>query len=133
MSDAVTGRVCRDESFWQAELDKLNASGLGITEYCRRNGLANSTFSRKRQILTGVVPVPRKKPGMNPGDQKPAKARRGRPSGSRSAAFIELKPSALFASESLRIILPTGITLEVPDRYKPEQLAQVLALCRAGS
>lgn len=85
-------RQRRTEAEWAEILGRFKASGLGRREFCRREGLALSTFQRW-------------------GD------RAGRPSG--GSAFVELVPSvtptlAIRKSEwELELSLPNGLCLRL--------------------
>ena len=53
------------ERYWQQHLDAQQRSGLSIERYCRKQGLAQSTFSHwRRRLAPGpsaaitIVPVP---------------------------------------------------------------------------
>jgi hypothetical protein len=82
-----TGRVRRTEKQWSEILRRLDASGEGSRQFCRREGLALSSLQRWRRRL------------------EPAPAGR----------FVELVPTAppeaSAASWSLVVSLPSGVSL----------------------
>jgi hypothetical protein len=79
--------VRRTEEQWSEILRRFHSSEEGIREFCRREGLALSSFQRWQQRL-GSVPARR---------------------------FVELVPAALARMEnprwSLEVSLPLGVTL----------------------
>ena len=87
MPKSRTGRRRRSEKQWTAILRRFEASGLDSKEFCRRDGLALSSFQRWRQRLG-----PRS-----------------------SAGFVELVPSvpgdATSTGWSLEVSLPNGASL----------------------
>jgi hypothetical protein len=121
MSDVVVSDGRRDAGFWREEMERFSASGQSMTAYCRARGFALSTFSINRKKLANAS-------GSVGKLQSAIKAGKSRP-----VSFIELQPMSQLSAEPLRIILASGITLEVPQSYNPEHLAQILVLCRAES
>ena len=68
-------RMYRSKKFWLSEIEKFRLSDQSMSDYCRENNLATSTFTRKLQIL-GDKTIP----------AKPAKSK---------SSFIEVKSTAL--------------------------------------
>ncbi|MBI9019024.1 MAG: hypothetical protein JEZ07_17370 [Phycisphaerae bacterium] len=60
---SLTGkkRVFRGKGFWLGHIDRYRTGGQRLSDYCRGNNLAISTFSRKLQVLGGDVPVQSKR------------------------------------------------------------------------
>ena len=102
-------RVYRKKEFWLVEIERFRGSGLSFSDYCRENNLATSTFSRKLQILGGDAP-----------DRKAS---------NEQPSFIEVRTNT---ASVLKLNLPTGISIEVPESYDTSQLGQIIALCNAG-
>ena len=109
MSGTGKKRTYRKKEFWQAEIEKFRFSGQSMSDYCRENNLATSTFTRKLQILDGDKTIP-------------AKPTKNKPS------FIEVKTAAM---STLRVNLPTGISIDVPEAYSTSQLSRIIELCRS--
>ena len=108
MSRTGKRRLFRSKEFWRAEIDKFRLSGQSISDYCREHHLATSTFARKLKILGSDLDVP-------------AQTAKHPPS------FIEVRTHAL---SLLRINLPSGISIDVPEACDLVQLDKVIALCR---
>ena len=87
MPKSRTGRQRRNDKQWTAILRRFEASGLDQSEFCRRDGLALSSFQRWRQRLGPLA----------------------------SAGFVELVPSAPAdapsSAWSLEVSLPNGASL----------------------
>lgn len=110
MEQAGKKRIFRSRQFWQAEIGKFRSGGQVMSDYCRDNGFALSTFTRKLKILGGENLVSSKSVKHKP-------------------SFIEVRTAA---PSMLRLNLPSGISIEVPESYNPDHLAQVVAICNAG-
>lgn len=87
MPKSRSHRKRRSEAEWTGIFREFESSGLGSREFCRRRGLALSSFQRWRGRLVGVG----------------------------AADFVELVPtstiSASPASWSLEVALPNGVSL----------------------
>ncbi len=108
MSRTGKRRLFRSKEFWQAEINQFRLSGQSLSDYCREHHLAISTFARKLKILDGDLGVPAQ-------------------TATRPPSFIEVRTRA---SSLLRINLPTGISIDVPETCDLAQLDKVIVLCR---
>ena len=54
MSNTKIKRIRRSADQWASVLSDQRASGLSQVEFCRREGIALSTFARWRQRLSGA-------------------------------------------------------------------------------
>jgi len=54
MSNTKGKRIRRSADQWSSVLSDQRASGLSQVEFCKREGVALSTFARWRQRLSGV-------------------------------------------------------------------------------
>jgi len=83
-------RPRRDKNQWTAIFKQFESSGLSSREFCRREGLALSSFQRWRRRLGSVV----------------------------SAEFVELVPTQPCPSSSgwsLEVALPNGVCLRFQE------------------
>lgn len=103
-------RVYRKKEFWLAEIQRFRGSGLSFSDYCRQHKLASSTFSRKLQMLGGDIPV-----------RKPS---------AKQPAFIEVRTNSM---PTLKLNLPTGISIEVCESFDIVRLGQIITLCNDRS
>ncbi len=81
------GRVRRSRDEWQEIMDRFRVSGLSEAEFCRREKLSPSRFSKwRRQLPTSVA---------------------------KSAAFVEVVPvePATTSRGEFELSLPSGVTL----------------------
>ena len=115
MELAVKKRIYRTRDFWLGEIERFRGSGLGFSEYCRERNLATSTFSRKLQILDGETPN-----HTNP----------SRPPISNQPSFVEVRTNP---TSALKLNLPTGISIEVPESFDIARLGQIITLCNTRS
>ena len=109
MEQAVKRRIFRSREFWQAEIEKFQSSGQSISDYCRDNGFALSTFTRKVKIFASNKTIL-------------AKSSKNKPS------FIEVKPAI---ASTLRLNFPSGISIDIPETYNTSQLNKIIELCRS--
>ena len=54
MSNTKSKRIRRSADQWSSVLSDQRASGLSQVEFCKREGIALSTFARWRQRLSGA-------------------------------------------------------------------------------
>jgi transposase-like protein len=81
-------RVRRTKKEWTEILRRFDSSGLGPREYCRREGLPQSSFQRWRNRLGSAAP----------------------------SEFVELTPSTTERATSsweLEVSLPNGVQLQL--------------------
>jgi len=87
MSKSRSNRTRRTQAQWTEILSQFESSGLGPQEFCRREGLAPSSFQRWRRELGSAA----------------------------AAEFVELVPTSSSsvppASWSLDVSLPNGVSL----------------------
>ncbi len=108
-------RVYRTKGFWLGEIERFRGSGVSLSDYCRDRNLATSTFSRKLQVLGDETPS-HTTPGYQPTSQQPA--------------FIEVRTNS---TSALKLNLPTGISIEVPESFDIIRLGQIITLCNGRS
>lgn len=103
---------------WQALVQKLQASGLTKSEFCRRNQIANGRFYEMvKQFGGGVIPSISAVPAKNKPKKKFNKKEKNDPI---SSNFIEIavekqsSESNLTMPKSLRIVTSYGAIVEIP-------------------
>lgn len=99
-------RVYRTKGFWLGEIERFRGSGVSLSDYCRDRNLATSTFSRKLQIM---------------GDETSS-----RMLSNKQPAFIEVRTNS---TSALKLNLPTGISIGVPESFDIVRLGQIITLC----
>lgn len=89
---------------WKAHLDKWEESGLSQSEYCRRHDLSRHRFSYwKARIRPQNLPV----------------------------ELAQVPSGALNVGPSvLKLNLPQGVQVEIPDNFSQETLERVLVTLR---
>ena len=89
MPKSRSNRTRRTQAQWTEILRQFESSGLGSREFCRREGMAPSSFQRWRRELGSAA----------------------------AAEFVELvptsSPSVPSASWSLDVSLPNGVSLRI--------------------
>ena len=101
-------RKRRGESFWRRALTAQDHSGLSQLEFCRRNGLAVSTFHGWRRRL-------RETPIESEGPQ---------------SSFVEVCRPTVSEPDSqqdqMELIFPSGLRLKLPSQVEGRTLAEIL-------
>ncbi len=111
------------ERFWRRTIRRQEKSGLGVRDFCRREGLKDWTFRWWRQELTRR-------------DQQPASAPPDEPQGDPTEAVpaflpvrvVDLESVAPRTSAAIEIVLPSGSTVRVPEGFDPHTLGAVLSV-----
>lgn len=98
----------RNRRRWHAHVNALSLSGLSRAEYCRQHGLSYHAMtywwrrlSTPKEPASMLVPV-----SFHPHSHKQRQA----------------------ANESIRVILTTGISIEVQDSFSERTLTRLLAV-----
>ena len=101
----------------RAVLERWERSGLPIARFASCEGLTSKTLYRWRQRL-----------GIGDG-----RVRRGRPlSDAPAPLFTEVSPSLLTVRAAVfEVVLPSGVTLRVPERFEPDALRRLIAVLGA--
>ena len=111
------------ERFWRRTIRQQEKSGLGVRDFCRREGLKDWTFRWWRQELARR-------------DQQPTSAQADEPQSHPTEAVSAFLPVQVVDLGSvapqllalIEIVLPSGTTVRVPDGFDPQTLQAVLTL-----
>jgi hypothetical protein len=111
------------ERLWRRTIRRQQKSGLGVRDFCRREGLKDWTFRWWRQELARR-------------DRQPASApprqQHGHPTEAAPAFLpvrvVDVEAVAPRPSALIEIVLSAGPTLRVPDGFDPETLRTVLTV-----
>lgn len=119
-----SGRRAEREREVRAVVERWERSGLTLTGFAEREGLARKTLSRwRRRLGIGDDRVRRGRPPMNPSNESRARA---------AALFTEVSPSLLTVQAPMfEVVLPSGVTLRVPERFEADALRRLVAVLAA--
>ena len=112
------------QQVWLEHLRACDAQGCSSVSYARSHGLSVSALYAARKDLVGRGAYQSGRPGR----RKPRK----RPESPVTLVPVQLRGSAGSAQavSVLRVLLPNGLTVEVPQGAEPERCqALVAALC----
>lgn len=111
------------ERFWRRTIRRQQKSGLGVRDFCRREGLKDWTFRWWRQELARrdrqPASAPTDQPQSNPTGAAPAFL---------PVRVVDLESVAPRASAAIEIVLPSGPTVRVPAGFDPRTLGAVLSV-----
>ena len=107
-------------------LAQWERSGLTLTEFARRHGMAASTLTWWRRVFRDAEAQPA---AMGDGEQRRGR-HGGRPPRGREGAFreVRLAPPALLAPAVWEIVLRSGHVLRVPPAIDAAALRAVVAV-----
>jgi hypothetical protein len=111
------------EKHWRQTIRRQQRSGLGVRDFCLREGLKDWTFRWWRQELTRR-------------DRQPSAAPRvGQEGGPTEAApaflpvrVVDLEAFSPRPAPPIEIVLPTGLIVRAPFGFDPRTLGDVLAV-----
>lgn len=106
----------RSREFWLRTIDQWQDSGLSQRQFCEDNDLAIATFQLWRRRLA------KKNGGGDPGLQKGTSDEAGFVAVDITDRNVRLKE----VSEPIKILLPSGVRLQVPPHCSGRSLAEVL-------
>lgn len=141
-------RKYEDAATWQQRIDDWRRSGLSVTEFGRREGLANSTWLKWRKALGGQQGSATVGAGARdaqvstvsvlaaPGGTASEPAKRQRSSGSAAVTFIELPASAesrgtIDYGVPFEVGLRSGRRLQVPAAFDADALERLITILEA--
>ena len=107
VTKAVKGRRHLGEHAWRDAFERFGSAGLTVEEFCRREGLCRSSFTRWRSRVRGEA-VHARAPEQAAGEKA-------------SASFVDLGPLGAEAAVTqpaleLRVELGGGLTLSLMRR-----------------
>lgn len=111
------------ERFWRRTIRRQQKSGLGVRDFCRREGLKDWTFRWWRQELARrdlqAASTPRVDRAGTPTDTAPAFL---------PVRVVDLESVASQPLAPIEIVLSAGLAVRVPDGFDPQTLQAVLTL-----
>src|SRR5512135_3455506 len=111
------------EKFWRRTVRRQERSGLGVRDFCRREGLKDWTFRWWRQELARrdwqSASAPQRQQQGNPTDAAPAFL---------PVRVVDVEPVASRPPALIEIVLSAGPTLRVPEGFDPQTLQAVLTV-----
>ena len=114
------------ESRWQERVEEWKRSGQSQREFCRERGFAVSTFSRWKCELLG---------GLGRGSCGSVACRpvesASHPGSESGLSFAEVPWSSSQAAE-LELMLPSGWSIRLGQRFESEALRRLLAVLGSG-
>ena len=120
MSVTRKSSYAEKRAFWRMVLETWRSSGLSVREFCKREGLTESSFYYWRRRL-------RCRSGCSPDNTSAPSEQRAT-----SPDFIEIT-SSIPRCSSLELALRSGHTLRIADTIEMSHLSQVLqALQQVG-
>ena len=125
MAGRGSGRTARARQMRRV-LAQWERSGLTLTEFARRHGMAASTLTWWRRVFRDAEVQP-----AATSDGEPRRGRHaGRPPRGREGAFSEVRlaPPALLAPPVWEIVLRSGHVLRVPPAIDAAALRAVVAV-----
>ena len=123
------------EAFWRLVLEEHQRSGLSAREFCRNEGLAESSFHSWKRVLadrdqeskTPARPSAGHGPRSGQGKRLAPKNQDKKPStGENSFVPVEVVPSPIATSQELTIRTPAGFTIDLPAAVDIVRFGQVL-------
>lgn len=119
-------RLAREEEM-RAVLEKWERSGLPVSSFAEREGIARKTMYRwRRRLQIGGDRMRRGRPPAVPVD-------RGRRAGQSASIFTEVSTALRAGSSSavtFEVVLRDGRTLRVPEHFESGALRRLLATLR---
>ena len=107
------GRRRQDrESYWRGVLQRQMDSGLSVARFCRQESVSAPSFYAWRRKLSSPAE------GAAPTGQ--------------AANFIPFRIESRAAAESVRILLPHGVSIDAPGGIDRHALADLLGALRAA-
>lgn len=120
-------RSCEKAAFWEYVLAEYVASGLSISEFCRREGVPQASFYQWRKRLSGRVAngtAPSARGTREPTGFVPVEI----VSGDDAAALISQGAVANHVSASLTIRTPNGYAVDISAGTPPDLIQRSLGV-----
>jgi hypothetical protein len=124
-------RKCENPETWRRRIETWKRSGLGVTEFAAQEGLCTSTFLRWRKKLDETSSS-----GVCHEQIPPSTQQRQGEAEERTQAlsFVELTPRSTESPVDITCGVPfevglrSGRRLQVPAKFDPETLRQLVAI-----
>ena len=129
-------------SYWQSVFQKYADSSLSIRQFCRENGISQSTFFAWRKKLNKEPSLAnngrvRTSQGRHSGKSRvkqpagvnnmsPAARQADQPTANPGLSFVAVKLPA--ESEPVEVVHPLGYVLRIPSRANLDCLAQIFQI-----
>ncbi len=111
------GRRAERERYWRSVIERQQASGLSVAEFCRRNDVADALFYRWRRKLAEL-------------DEREGPSQEAQENGGAVAQFVPIEISPPPAAEGFEIVRPDGLRILVPARFEADALRELLLAIR---
>ncbi len=115
-------RRAERERYWRSVIERQQASGLSVAEFCRRNDVADALFYRWRRKLAELDER------EGPSQEAQENGRGSRPEAVAQFVPIEISPPP--AAEGFEIVRPDGLRILVPARFEADALRELLLAIR---
>lgn len=107
---AAKARDPRRERFWRKAMSRQRASGLGVRAWCRRYGLAETSFHYWRRELVRRDA----EPGRRNAPARGAPRRRGASSAPRTTRTPAFVPVTIIPAAAVEVRCPSGHVVSLP-------------------
>jgi hypothetical protein len=91
------------KAYWQAKIHEYRKSGLTQREFCRRQNISYWSFNAWNRRLNVTT---------------------------QETGLVEVHSRALISqhatSDSFEIVLPAGLTIRIPEHFRPETLCRII-------
>jgi hypothetical protein len=111
------------EKLWRQTIRRQQRGGLGVRDFCLREGLKDWTFRWWRQELTRRDRQPSAAPGVGQKDEPTEAAPAFLP-----VRVVDLEAVSPRPAPAIEIVLPTGLVVRAPSGFDPRTLGDVLAV-----
>ena len=125
---ANRNRDAEKDQYWRLVMEEFRGSGLGVREFCRREGLRESSFYAWRRELGN-------REGNNSARPKVSRPNRNGKKAQKPAtpALVEVVTRSTVSSQAIEIETPAGFTIrfgqEVDRELVVSALASMIPLC----
>jgi hypothetical protein len=119
---ANRNRDADKDQYWRLVMEEFRGSGLGVREFCRREGLRESSFYAWRRELGNRDAQRLARPKVSRPNRNGKQAQK-----SATSALVEVVTRPTARSQAIEIETPAGYTIRLGQEADRELVASVLA------